>query len=69
MWDAHDADAGVFFHVCPHEAAVDALAREMTEDNPNERLLTVYDLQRPLEEQGAGLTRGEWLAGPPARDP
>ncbi len=63
MWDAMDEDAGVYFVFCDDESAVDRIVAQMTDDNPNNRVLGIYDLARSLEAQGPGLTRSEWLAG------
>ena len=61
LGDAFEADAGVFFSECADDAAVDALAARFTEEHPANRILGIFDLARPLEEQKGGLTRDEWL--------
>jgi hypothetical protein len=61
LFDAFDSDGGVYFVGCSDDAAVDALVARCTDDNPCDRLLGVFDLHRPLAEQGGGLTRSAWL--------
>ncbi|MBL8095623.1 MAG: hypothetical protein JNL73_15730 [Anaerolineales bacterium] len=63
LWDADDADAGVYFVPCVGVAEVTALALEFSDDNPNDRLLGVYRVSEPVAGQGAGLSRAAWLAG------
>lgn len=60
LWDAHEADGGVYFVPCD-TAAVTALALEFADDNPNDRLLGIYVVAEPLLPQGPGLTRAQWL--------
>ncbi|HEV2147760.1 MAG TPA: hypothetical protein VGR37_10190 [Longimicrobiaceae bacterium] len=61
LGDPEAEDGGVCFAFLRSEADVDAAVEELGEDNPYERLLGVFDLRRPLAEQGAGLTGDEWL--------
>lgn len=60
--DAFDSDGGVYFVECVDEAAVDAVVARCTADNPYDRLLGIFDLRRPLAEQGAGMSRAAWIA-------
>lgn len=62
LWDAHEADGGVYFVPCDTAAAVTTIALEFTNDNPNDRLLGVYVIAKPLLPQGPGLTRAQWPA-------
>ena len=62
LGDAFDSDAGVYFVECMDEAAVDEVAARCTDGNPWDRLLGVFDLHRPLAEQGVGLPRATWVA-------
>lgn len=62
MWDAHDADAGIYFVVCKRERDVDRIARSCGDDGMAERWLGAFDVARPLVEQWPGLERGEWQA-------
>lgn len=61
--EAFDADAGVYFSPCQDDAAVDELVTRCSDENHYDRVLGIYDLRRPLNEQSVGLTRAEWLAG------
>ncbi len=61
LGDAFDADAGVFFVECPDDAAVEQLAARFTDDNAYNRILGIFDLRKPLDEQRVGMTREEWL--------
>lgn len=63
LWDADDADAGVYFVPCVGAVEVTALALEFSDDNPNDRLLGIYRVPDPVAGQGAGLSRAAWLAG------
>jgi hypothetical protein len=63
LGDASDADAGVYFVECDDDAAVDRVIARCTDDNPYERLLGIYDLRKPLGEQGGGVARAAWIAG------
>jgi hypothetical protein len=62
LGDPEAEDGGLFFAFLRTEAEVDAAVAELGESHPYERLLGVFDLGRPLAEQGSGLTRDEWLA-------
>ena len=63
LGDAYEEDAGVYFVVCETEETVNQMITDMTDDNIYERVLGIFDLRRPLEEQGVGLTRAEWITG------
>jgi hypothetical protein len=63
LGDADDHDAGVYFKACPDEATVDSIVACFTDDNAFDRLLGVFDVRKPLAEQGGGITRAQWLAG------
>ena len=61
LWDAEDDDGGVYFSGCANGVEVNAAIAGM--DPSSDRLMGVYDLTRPLDEQGPGLTVQQWLAG------
>jgi hypothetical protein len=63
LGDAFDADAGVYFVECADDAAVDQVVARCTDDNSYDRVLGIYDLRRPLGEQGGGLPRSAWIPG------
>jgi hypothetical protein len=63
LGDAFDSDAGVYFVECADDAAVAQVVARCTDANPYDRLLGIYDLRKPLDPQGPGLTRAEWLSG------
>lgn len=63
LGDAFDEAAGVYFVDCPDDAAVEQIVIRCTDDNPYDRVLGIFDLHRPLPEQGGGLNRASWLAG------
>jgi hypothetical protein len=63
LGDAFDEAAGVYFVECPDDAALERVVVRCAEDNPYDRLLGIFDLSRPLEAQGGGLTRAQWLSG------
>ncbi|MBN1270238.1 MAG: hypothetical protein JXB04_11675 [Kiritimatiellae bacterium] len=60
LWDSEDDDAGVYFTDCSSERGVDTCIREL--DPLTDRVLGIYDLSKPLDEQGVGLTLEEWQA-------
>jgi hypothetical protein len=62
MWDAHDADGGVYFSFCATEAEVDEVVNKLTDDDMSDRLLGIYNLSEPLNGQGAGINRTDWRA-------
>jgi hypothetical protein len=58
----HDcADRGVYYEELGDAAAVDALA-VILGNNAWNCILAIYDLSRPLAEQGPGLARDDWLS-------
>jgi len=61
--DAFDSTAGVYFVECSDDAAVDEVVARCADDNPYDRLLGIIDLYKPLDRQGGGVTRAEWIAG------
>ena len=63
LWDAHDEDAGVYFVECVDEQAVHDTIVNKGPDNDSDRVLGIFDLERPLDEQGGGVTREAWMAG------
>jgi hypothetical protein len=63
LGDAFDEDAGVYFVPCPDEAAVAELVAKCSDDNPYDKLLGIFNLHKPLDAQGGGVTRTQWLAG------
>ena len=60
--DAFDSAAGVYFVECLDDAAVDEVVARCTDDSPYDRLLGIIDLRKPLDDQGGGVTRAEWIA-------
>jgi hypothetical protein len=60
LWDSEDDDAGVYFE----EFADGYKMNEFIEglDPSSDRILGIYDLSKPLDPQGPGLTLEEWLA-------
>jgi hypothetical protein len=58
LWDSEDEDAGVYFVSCVDDRAVERRLGEL--DPASDRLLGIYDLSKPLEPQGPGLTAAEW---------
>ena len=66
MWDAQDDDGGVYFSFCATEAEVTAADHQMTDENTDDRLLDIYDLSKPLNSQGAGISRAVWLTRHPS---
>jgi hypothetical protein len=62
LGDAFDAAAGVYFVECADDAGVDQVVARCTDDS-YDRLLGIFDLRRPLGEQGGGLTRAAWIIG------
>ena len=62
MWDASDDDGGVYFSLCKSAADVTAIAQHLNGTNTDDRLLGIYDLSKLLIQQGAGISRSEWLA-------
>lgn len=70
----HDAtDAGVYFMFCANESALREAIQSMPDDDPWNRILGIFDLRRPLAEQGLGLTRASYgsrrSSTPPGPDP
>ena len=61
LGDAYAEDAGVYFVECVDDRAVDDVVERCTDTNPYERILGIFNLERPLAEQGGGLTRAQWL--------
>jgi len=61
LWDFHDEDAGVYFLPRETAAEVDDYLGQLDEENY--RVLGIYSLARPLEEQELGLTAARWFAG------
>lgn len=61
MWDAADEDGGLYFEF--FQTTLEARREvEAILAKPNEvRLLGIYDLTRPLEPQGAGLSAQQFL--------
>lgn len=60
--DAYDEAAGVYFEECADDTALWDVIERCTEDNAYDRLLGIFDLQRPLAEQADGQSRTSWLA-------
>lgn len=60
LWDSEDEDAGVYFVDCSSTRAVNNFIMKM--NRFSDRLLGIYDLTKPLIEQGPGLTLEEWKA-------
>jgi len=58
LWDSEDEDAGVYFVECSSGYAVNNFIKKM--DPLSDRILGIYDLSKPLKNQGAGLTLEEW---------
>ena len=62
MGDHDDDDAGVYFSYCADDEELREAVHRMPDDHHWDRILGIFDLRRPLAEQGLGLTRAEWLA-------
>src|SRR4051812_8002789 len=62
LYDAFDADAGVYFQPCVSESEVDELVAR-SQGKSAERVLAIYSLSHPVNTQGVGLKPDEWLAG------
>jgi hypothetical protein len=60
LWDSEDEDAGVYFVECKNGYEVNDFIKKM--DALSDRILGIYDLSRPLNDQGPGLTLDEWKA-------
>lgn len=62
LGDAFDRDAGVYF--CSYESIeeVDQCAARCGPDNPYDRLMGIYHLAIPIDEQEPGLSQAQWLA-------
>lgn len=60
LWDSEDDDAGVYFVDCASEKAVTKTVLEMKK-RETDKVLGIYDLSKPLVEQGPGITAMEWL--------
>jgi hypothetical protein len=61
LWDGEDEDAGVYFVSHKSATEVSDYLNRMNEDS--DRVLGIYSLARPLEEQGPGLKAAQWFAG------
>jgi hypothetical protein len=63
LFDAYDHDAGVYFVECKDDRAVNEVVARCTDDSHFDRLLGIFNLRKPLDGQGVGLTRSEWVSG------
>jgi len=61
IWHGEDDDAGVYFVSHKSAAEVSDYVNRMNEGS--DRVLGIYSLTKPLEEQGPGLTAAQWFAG------
>ena len=62
LGDSEDRDAGVYFKFCSAHELASELAK-MPDDDPWNRVLGIFNLALPLEQQGLGITRALWLTG------
>jgi len=60
LWDAHDDDAGVYFVECKTRKEVDDKVKKNAYE---EKVMGIYDLSQPLNEQGPGIARKDWVMG------
>jgi hypothetical protein len=63
MWDAMDEDAGAYFVFCANEQEVEEALRQRPLDSPDDRVLGIYRLDRPLDSQGPGIRPEDWMNG------
>lgn len=61
LGDRFDEDAGVYFVPLYSVEEVNDLVALYTPDNEWDQILGIYALNMPLESQGSGLTRTQWL--------
>jgi len=61
MWHGLEEDAGEYFLPFANVAEVSDFVNRMNEDS--DRVLGIYSLTKPLEEQGPGLSAAQWFAG------
>jgi hypothetical protein len=60
LWDANDADAGVYFDLRENAEAVDKLVSHSQNRQAYTSVLGIFDTQQPLRDQGCGFTVKEW---------
>lgn len=60
LWDSEDDDAGVYFVEFADGYALRTFIAGL--EAASDRILGIYDLAKPLDPQGPGLTMEEWLA-------
>jgi hypothetical protein len=58
LWDSEDDDAGVYFVNCRTGYEVDDFIKNL--DGLSDKILGLYDLSKPLADQGPGITLEDW---------